>query len=104
VKKQPHYWPLHLIALASDANDQQDIKGQRSVTDSVTPSNANSSSSRTTPMRSLVAKTNLVAAALGQNLHLETISKLVSMFQRYIFSLILFFYHYGLKRNDIVFR
>jgi len=85
VKKQPHYWPLHLDALASDANneDQEDAKGQRSVTDSMIPSKTNSSSTGIAPMHSLVAKTDRLALALREDTHFETISKLVTMFQRH---------------------
>ena len=74
-----------------------------SITDLMTPLNISSPSIGTTSMHSSVGKTNQPVVALGQNKQLETISKLVSLLQRYIINILLYYYLYGLRRNDVIF-
>lgn len=54
-----------------------------SVTNPMTPSNVNSPSTGTAPMSSLVTKIEQPVVPLGQNKHLEKISKLVSVIERH---------------------
>ena len=74
-----------------------------SITDLMTPLNISSPSTGTTSMHSSIGKTNEAVAALGQNKQLKTISKLVSFFQRYIIHILLYYYLYGLRINDVIF-
>ena len=73
-----------------------------SITDLMTPLNISSPSTRTTSMHSSVDKSDQPIAALGQNKQLEKISKLVYVIQRYIICLLLYYYLYGLRRNDVI--
>ena len=74
-----------------------------SITDLMTPLNIANPSTGPTSMHSFVGNTNQPVVALGQNKQLETISKLVSLLQRYIIHLLLYYYLYGLRRIDVIF-